>query len=661
MKKRAFSLVAIILVMAFVTAEVTTAPASQSKAQTQRQSITTNKDRILTIAVQGQIAAPQPYRTYITTWDGKPKAAIGIGGINYNLKVGDRVFGWAAGDRATAGVATVEAGKDRSGGSWDTLTSIGNEVKVLGGKAGGEKGVVIGKFLNISSFTNLVLVHFDDPVLEKLAIGDTLQVKACGTGLEIDGFKDVFVHGLAPEALEKLDIKAVGGKLEVPVVKEIPAEILGQGAGMGSLTGAWHIQTCYPPDIKKYGLDELRFGDLVLLKDVQTDYGKGYYRGGSTVGIVCTGPSDMSGLGIGVTPILSTRFGKLAARLDAGANIGRCLGIKMTSGRGAMGAPEASDWAGTAQAAKFPGPISQKTAEGQGTAPRELKTNKDALIVTAVQGVVSPTDGADYSTSYDGKPVQGLGMGSINYTVSIGDSTYGWAGSDHVEPDVTIQGEDTPSPWEAALASLACIGNEAVVISGEAAGAKGIYLGRHAGSDDKVWFPKETKEKLALGDKVQIKAKGVGLKIRGFEDVRVNKASPELLENMGITVEDGQLVVPVVMEIPGHLMGSGLGFPFIEALDYDIQTTCPEIVEEYGMKKLRLGDVVAIRDAYDVYGPGRYEGAVTIGTVIHGFSNFSGHGPGINVVLSALPGKIKTRIDPNANTAYYLGIRTKPK
>jgi len=62
----------------------------------------------------------------------------------------------------------------------------------------------------------------------------------------------------------------------------------------------------------------------------------------------------------------------------------------------------------------------------------------------------------------------------------------------------------------------------------------------------------------------------------------VNKASPELLENMGITVEGGLLVVPVVMELPAHLMGSGLGFPFIEALDYDIQTTCPEIVEEYG-------------------------------------------------------------------------------
>ena len=665
MNERRFSHLAFILAMSFIAAAATMAASIQSStpsnSPSEKLTISINKGRLLTTAVRGQVAPPQPYRTYITTWDGKPKAAIGIGGINYNLKLGDRVFGWAAGERPTVGVATIDAGKNRSGGAWDTLTSIGNEVRVLSGKASGEKGVVIGKFINITSFTHLVLVHFDDPILEKLAIGDMLQAKACGTGLEIEGFKDVFVHGLAPEVLEKIEIKAVGGRLEVPVVKEIPAEIMGQGAGMGSLTGAWHIQTCYPPDIKTYGLDELRFGDLVLLKDVQTDYGKGYYRGGATVGVVCSGPSDMSGLGIGVTPILSTRFDKLVARLDPGANIGKYLSIKLTSGRSKTEGKETLEGAGTQRAAASPRPDPRKTEPGRKTAAGRLLTNKDELIVTAVQGEISPTGGADYSTGYDGKPVQSLGMSSINYNVSIGDPTYGWASSDHVEPDVTIQGKETSSPWEAALASLACIGNEARVISGEAAGAKGIYIGRHAGSDDKVWFPKEIKEKLAIGDKVQIKAKGVGLKIRGFEDVRVNKISPELLENMGITVEDGQLVVPVVMELPAHLMGSGLGFPFIEALDYDIQTTCPEMVEKYEMKKLRLGDVVAIRDAYDVYGPGRYEGAVTIGTVIHGFSNFSGHGPGINVVLSALPGKIKTRIDPNANTAYYLGIKTKPK
>ena len=114
------------------------------------------------------------------------------------------------------------------------------------------------------------------------------------------------------------------------------------------------------------------------------------------------------------------------------------------------------------------------------------------------------------------------------------------------------------------MAILACIGNEAEVISGEARGAKGYYIGRHAGSDDKVWFPKDAVEKLALNDRVQVKAKGVGLKIEGFEDVKVNKLSPELFEKLGLTVEGGEIVVPVVMEVPGHIMGSGMGYQPVE-------------------------------------------------------------------------------------------------
>ena len=591
-------------------------------AQLNSQKISTNKEKLLAIAVQGKIAPAQPGSSYITTWDGKPKMAIGIGGINYNLDIGDKVFGWANGDRATMGVATagVEVESDRSENSWIDYTSIGNEVKVLNGDAKGEKGIVIGKF------GNYVLVHFDEEILEKLAIDDKLQVKARGVGLEIKGFEDVFIHGVTPEVLEMIANQNEDGKLEVPVVLVIPAEIIGQGAGGSSLSGNWHIQTCFPPDIKTYGLDQLHFGDLVFLKDVQTDYGKGYYRGGATLGVVCSGPSDISGLGIGVTPILSSRTGKLKARIDPSANIGKYLDIKTRK------------------------PFSDKKSSG-------LKTNKDRLITTAVQGVVQPARSHGYSTGYDGQSKLRIGMASINYTVSLGDPVYGWANADHVEPDVTIQGRDQSRPHECALAVLACSGNEAIVLSGEAKGAKGFYIGRHAGSDDLVWFPKDVLEKMALEDPVQVKARGVGLKIEGFEDVRINKLSPELLENMGIIINKGKLAIPVVMEIPGYIMGSGLGYSPIEPLDYDIQTTDPTIVAEYQLEKLKIGDIVAIKDHYDNYGTGRYKGAVTIGLCIHGWSNAAGHGPGLNPILSALPDRITTRIDANANIVYYLGIK----
>jgi hypothetical protein len=591
----------------------------------------TNKDRLLVIAVQGQIAAAQT-RGYIATWDGRPKLAFGSGGINYNLRLGDRVFGWAGGERATVGVAAEGTGNE----AWLAHASIGNEVRVIGGAAQGEAGYVVGKF------GGYVLTQFPEQTVDKLSVGDRLQVKASGLGLEIDGFKDVFVHSLAPDLLQKLGLRVSGGRIEVPVVKKIPAEIVGQGAGGGSLSGNWHIQTCYPPDIKKYGLDDLRFGDIVLLEDTQTDYGRGYYKGGATVGVVSSGPSDQSGLGIGVTAILSTRFGKLAGRLDPEANVGKYLGLPLSNRGSALPAAPAAPAAAPRKAVA------------------SLKINKDNLIITAVEGVVQPTYAPSYSTTYDGRPWLDLGMASINYRVSIGDSVYGWAQGDHVEPDVTIQGRDRPSPFECAVAVLACIGNEAEVLSGEARGGKGYYIGRHAGSDDKVWFPKDVVEKIALNDRVRIKAKGLGLRIEGFEDVKVNKLSPELFEKLGLALEGGEIVVPVVMEVPGFIMGSGLGYQPVESLDYDIQTTCPEVVEQYGLKKLKLGDVVAIRDHSDVYSPGRYVGAVTIGTVIHGFSEMAGHGPGVNPILSAMPGRIKVKIDPNANVAYYLGIKPRP-
>ncbi len=597
----------------------------------QRLPITTNKDRVLTIAIQGQIAPTQPSRSYAVTWDGRPKVLVGTGGINYNIKLGDRIFGWS-GDRVTPGVAVEGSGDDRARSAWIPYVAIGNEVRLMSGAGRGERGVVFGKF------GNTALVHFDDAVLDRLAIGDVMQARAVGIGLEIEGFDDVFVHGLAPHVLEQLVARTPDGRLDVPVVKEIPAEIMGQGAGAGSLTGHWNIQTSHPPDIERYGLDELRFGDIVFLRDIQTDYGKGLYRGGATIGIVSGGPSEMSGVGIAVTPILSTRQGQLLApRVDADANIGRYLGI-----------PVGPVTVGPA--------TSPPAADGGGV----LRTNKETLVETAVEAVVQPPGGGAFRVGYAGTSKVRIGMGSINYAVSFGDPSYGWANADHVEPDVTVQGRDAASPSQTAIAILGGIGNPARVISGEARGGEGIYIGRHAGSHDLVWFPEDVLENLGLNDRIQVRARSVGLKIDGFDDVRVNKVAPEFLESMGIAVEGDELVVPVVMEVPGYLMGSGIGASFIETLDYDIQTTCPESVERYDLKRLKLGDVVAIRDHYNFWGAGRYEGAVTIGVIVHGWSDYAGHGPGVASVLSAPPGRIRTRTEPNANAAYYLGIREAP-
>lgn len=100
------------------------------------------------------------------------------------------------------------------------------------------------------------------------------------------------------------------------------------------------------------------------------------------------------------------------------------------------------------------------------------------------------------------------------------------------------------------------------------------------------------------GDKIQIRARGVGLKIDGFEDVRVNKMAPEFLDRLSPVIEGGQLVVPVVMEVPGHIMGSGMGGSFIETGDYDIQG-----IGEISWPEIRI-DTLALLSFYVLQGIG---------------------------------------------------------
>jgi hypothetical protein len=120
----------------------------------------------------------------------------------------------------------------------------------------------------------------------------------------------------------------VKGKLRVPVALEVPAKIVGAGYGSQAHSSHIDIQTCYPPDIKEYGLDRLRFGDIVALRDVGSDYGRHYYRGATTLGIVCSGPSELSGQGIGVTTILSNIEGKIEPVESKDANLVNILELE---------------------------------------------------------------------------------------------------------------------------------------------------------------------------------------------------------------------------------------------------------------------------------------------------------------------------------------------
>jgi len=292
-----------------------------------------------------------------------------------------------------------------------------------------------------------------------------------------------------------------------------------------------------------------------------------------------------------------------------------------------------------------------------------LKTNVDRLVKVSVIGeVASPVFRyPPYNISAFGQLIVCPGVGGIRYNVRVGDSAVNWV-ADHVEPGVSIKNLSSypgnPEGPNNALNVLSCIGNEARVVSGEAKGAIGYITGKHGGIEHvMVDFPPEVLDKLVIGDKVQVKAFGQGLKLLDFPDITVMNIDPSLLMKMNLSVEGDCLVVGVTHIIPAGIMGSGLGSNQTYSGDYDITLFDEETVKKHNLSTLRLGDIVAIMDADSTYGRIYRREAVTIGVVVHTNSYIAGHGPGVTTILTSSKGKIKPVINGKANIAYYLNLR----
>lgn len=242
------------------------------------------------------------------------------------------------------------------------------------------------------------------------------------------------------------------------------------------------------------------------------------------------------------------------------------------------------------------------------------------------------------------------GTGGITYNVRIGDSVFGME-CDHVEPGVTVKNADELE--NNALNTLSCIGNCARVISGDAKGGEGFVTGTHGGVEHLLcYFPQETLDSLAIGDKIQVRAQGQGMQIEGFEDtVNVMNLSPRLFEKMNMGVENGKLHVKVAARVPACLMGSGIGSVTAYRGDYDIMTADRQMICRLGLDKLRYGDIVLLEDCDNSYGRGFLSGAVTVGVVIHSDCILIGHGPGVTGLMTSKTPVIEGHLDPQANLA----------
>lgn len=285
----------------------------------------TNAERLVKIAVEGRVAPAIVWGNEVGH-DGLVHNVPGVGGITYNVLVGDPAFGWM-GDHIEPGVSTLlsaEKRTDKPNYAYNFLACAGNEAIVVSGKASGKRGIAIGHHGGVEH----VMIDFPAAVLEKLTNDDRIQIRAYGQGLKLIDFPHVRVASLDPRLLGKLKLHERGGRLNLPVAASVPGKLMGSGLGsLNTHTGDFDIMTADQKLIARHELDRLRLGDLVAIIDIDASFGWCYREGAVTIGIIIHGDSHASGHGPGVTTILTSATGHLVPTIDRRANIGRYLGI----------------------------------------------------------------------------------------------------------------------------------------------------------------------------------------------------------------------------------------------------------------------------------------------------------------------------------------------
>ncbi|NTV14800.1 MAG: DUF4438 domain-containing protein [Desulfobulbaceae bacterium] len=282
----------------------------------------TNQERLICQSVLGEITSPQgsinPYRI---NPEGHSDIYPGVGGITYNLRIGDPARGWFA-DHVEPGVSisnyTQVQGQPGPNRALNQFACAGNTARVISGAAKGKTGRVTGKHGGIEH----VLVDFEPEVLEQLAIGDKIQIKAYGCGLQLTEV-GVKVMNLDPALLAAIPLALGGdGRLEVPVTHFIPARVMGSGIGSShSASGDYDIQLFDEPTVAEYGLDDLKLGDMVAIIDADATYGRIYKTGGVVIGIVVHSDCVLAGHGPGVMVTMTSRDGLIVPMLDTAANL----------------------------------------------------------------------------------------------------------------------------------------------------------------------------------------------------------------------------------------------------------------------------------------------------------------------------------------------------
>nr|WP_210485472.1 DUF4438 domain-containing protein [Microvirga antarctica] len=272
------------------------------------------------MAVSGAVSQPTLRAPgYIPDNEGLAVVLSGMAGVVYNVRTGDPAFGWAA-DHVEPGVSIAQS-DEKHDFALHYLTCIGNEATVTSGLSKGARGIVTGEHARM-------LVDFPGDVYDGLAVGDTIQIKAVGRGLELIDYPHIELKKMSARLLEAMRIEAVDGQtIRLPVAMELPIRIMGSGAELNSEYVDQDLMSGDRALMKELGIDQMKLGDLIAINHADHHFGRSYRRNAVSICLCIHGDSVMTGHGPGILTLMTCATPNIQWTIDETANIGRYFGL----------------------------------------------------------------------------------------------------------------------------------------------------------------------------------------------------------------------------------------------------------------------------------------------------------------------------------------------
>ena len=281
----------------------------------------TNEKNLIKMSIGGYVTQPSFKNPgYIPNNEGTSVILPGMSGVVNNVKVGDKAFGWS-GDHIEPGVS-IDSKKINEHFALHYLVCTGNKAIIRSGEAKGKTGVVTGEHARN-------LIHFDKNTLERICVGDQIDVLTYGRGLKLLDFPEIELKKIDPNLLKSIKLNKKNKKLIVDVAIELPIKIMGSGAELNSEYVDQDLMSGDRALMKKLKIDQMKLGDLIAINHADHRWGRSFKKDHVSIAICIHGDSVMTGHGPGIMTIMTGTKKNLGWKINKTANLKNILKIKL--------------------------------------------------------------------------------------------------------------------------------------------------------------------------------------------------------------------------------------------------------------------------------------------------------------------------------------------